>query len=99
LRVRDAQDLLANQTGRAPTVSQLAQYLELDGEEVIDALQPSRPTKRSRSMRRLAELAPRRSSCPNGDAVGQDDEHYELVELGATVNAALEHLPGASGSC
>src|SRR5271170_5192055 len=39
LKVRDAQDLLANQTGRAPTVGQLAQYLELDSEDVIDALQ------------------------------------------------------------
>jgi len=28
-----------------------------------------------------------------GDAVGHDDQHYELVELGATVSAALEHLP------
>src|ERR1700730_956340 len=39
LKVRDAQECFANEHGRAPTVNQLAQYLELDTEEVIDALQ------------------------------------------------------------
>src|SRR6202035_3008947 len=39
LRVRDAQDHFANERGHAPTVGQLAEYLELDTEEVIDALQ------------------------------------------------------------
>ena len=28
-----------------------------------------------------------------GDAVGDDDERYELVELDATVTAALDHIP------
>ena len=28
-----------------------------------------------------------------GDAMGRDDERYELVELDATVSAALEQLP------
>ena len=39
LKVRDAQERLANERGRAPTVNQLAEYLELDIEEIIDALQ------------------------------------------------------------
>src|SRR5438132_6544479 len=39
LKVRDAQERLANERGRAPTVNQLAEYLELDLEEIIDALQ------------------------------------------------------------
>ena len=38
LKVRDAQEAFANEHGRAPTVNQLAVYLELDAEEVIDAL-------------------------------------------------------------
>ena len=28
-----------------------------------------------------------------GDALGSDDERYELIELDATVTAALSHLP------
>src|SRR5271167_3250554 len=39
LKVRDAQERLANELGHAPTVGHLAEYLELDTEEVIDALQ------------------------------------------------------------
>src|ERR1700761_864597 len=42
LKVRDAQERLSNETGRSPNVSQLAVYLELDVEEVIDALQAIR---------------------------------------------------------
>src|SRR5207244_8226723 len=41
LEVRDAQERLANERGGAPTVNQLAEYLELDMEEIIDALQAS----------------------------------------------------------
>src|SRR5580698_10518104 len=39
LKVRDAQERLANSHGRAPTVNELAQFLELDKGEVIDAMQ------------------------------------------------------------
>jgi RNA polymerase sigma-B factor len=39
LKVRDAQERLANAHGRAPTVNELAEYLELSIEDVIDALQ------------------------------------------------------------
>ena len=39
LKVRDAQERLTNEHGHAPTVNQLAEYLELDTEEVVDALQ------------------------------------------------------------
>lgn len=39
LKVRDAQERLANERGRGPTVNELAEYLELSTEEVIDALQ------------------------------------------------------------
>src|SRR5437764_15171213 len=39
LKVRDAQERFANQRGRAPTVNQLAEYLEVVIEDVIDAPQ------------------------------------------------------------
>jgi len=93
LRVRDAQDRLANELGHAPTVGHLAEYLELDTEEVIDALQAIQgyealsldaPTRGARAEDEVTTY---------GDAVGADDERFELVELDATVTAALEHLP------
>jgi RNA polymerase sigma-B factor len=91
LKVRDAQERLSNETGRAPNVNQLAQYLELDVEEVIDALQAIR------AYETVSLDAPRGGGdddvVPYGDTLGRDDERYELVELDATVSAALAHLP------
>jgi len=93
LRVREAQDLLANERGRAPTMGQLAEYLELGTEEVVDALQAIQ------GYETLSLDAPSRGAGAEedamtfGDAVGDEDEHFELVELGATVAAALAGLP------
>ncbi len=91
LKVRDAQERLANERGRAPTVNQLAEYLELDTEDVIDALQALQ------AYETLSLDAPRPGADGDdvsyGDAVGRDDEHYELVELDATVAAVLPHIP------
>ncbi len=90
LKVRDAQERLTNEGGRAPTVSQLAVYLECDTEDVLDSLQALQayetvsldapPSGRDDDLMTL------------GDAIGQEDGRYELVELGATVAASLAHL-------
>jgi RNA polymerase sigma-B factor len=91
LKVRDAQERLANERGRAPTVNQLAEYLELDTEDVIDALQALQ------AYETLSLDAPRPGADGDvvsyGDSVGGDDERFELVELDATVTAVLRHIP------
>lgn len=90
LKVRDAQERLANERGRAPTVNQLAEYLEYDVEDVIDALQAVQ------AYETLSLDAPRPQA--DGEAVsygasfGEEDGRYELVELDATVTAVLKHL-------
>src|SRR3954453_9513659 len=85
LKVRDAQERLANEHGRAPTVNQLAEYLEVDIEEVIDALQAIQ------AYEALSLDAPRPGADDDvmayGDAVGREDERFELVELDATISA------------
>ncbi|HLH14386.1 MAG TPA: SigB/SigF/SigG family RNA polymerase sigma factor [Solirubrobacteraceae bacterium] len=91
LKVRDAQERLANEFGRAPTVMQLAQYLELDVEDVVDALQAIQ------AYETLSLDAPRPRAdgevVAYGDTVGEDDDRYELVELDATVGSVLGHIP------
>jgi RNA polymerase sigma-B factor len=91
LKVRDAQERLANSQGRAPTVNELAQYLELDTEEVIDALQAIQ------AYESLSLDAPRPGASDEatsyGDAMGEEDARYELVELDATVSAVLGRIP------
>jgi RNA polymerase sigma-B factor len=91
LKVRDAQERLSSETGRAPSVNQLAQYLELDIEDVIDALQAIR------AYETVSLDAPRVGQDDEvisyGDSIGGEDARFELVELDATVSAAVAHLP------
>jgi RNA polymerase sigma-B factor len=90
LRVRDAQEHLANEHGGAPTVQQLAQYLELDAEEVVDAIQAIQAHE-TLSLDVLVRGGEENLAWP-GDPTGQEDERYELVELDATVTAVLERI-------
>jgi len=91
LKVRDAQERLANVRGRAPTVQELAEYLELAQDQVIDALQAIQ------AYESLSLDAPRPGATDEatsyGDAMGEEDERYELVELDATVSAVLGRIP------
>jgi RNA polymerase sigma-B factor len=91
LKVRDAQERLANVNGRAATVNELAQYLELSTEEIIDALQAIQ------AYESLSLDAPRPGATDEatsyGDAMGAEDERYELVELDVTVSAVLGRIP------
>jgi RNA polymerase sigma-B factor len=91
LKVRDAQEAFANTHGHAPTVSQLAQFLEFEDEQVIDALLAIQ------AYESLSLDAPRPGAedeaITYGDAVGADDDRYELVELDATVVAVLDQIP------
>ncbi len=91
LRVRDAQETYTHTHGRAPTVHQLVQYLELDTEQVVDALLAIQ------AYESLSLDAPRPGGDDDattyGDSVGREDERYELVELDATVLAVLDRIP------
>lgn len=91
LKIRGAQETLTNEQGHAPTVNQLAVYLELDTEQVIDALQATQ------AYEALSLDAPRPGAEDEamtfGDSMGHEDERYELVELDATIVAALKHVP------
>jgi RNA polymerase sigma-B factor len=91
LKVRDARERLANEQGHAPNVNQLAEYLELDCEDVLDALQAIQ------AYETVSLDAPRpgadEGAAAYGDSIGTDDERYELVELDATLTAVLGHIP------
>jgi RNA polymerase sigma-B factor len=90
LKVRDAQEQLADASGRAPTVNELSQYLELDTEEVLDALQAIQ------SYQAVSLEAPRGNDSTEApsyaETIGEEDERYELVELDAMVSSALREI-------
>jgi RNA polymerase sigma-B factor len=92
LKVRDAQERIANELGHAPTANQLAEYLELDTEEVVDALQAIQAYE-TVSLDAPRPGADSDAGASYGDSIGGDDERYELVELDATVAAVLVHIP------
>jgi RNA polymerase sigma-B factor len=86
LAVREATDSLSNRNGRSPTVHELAGYLELDQEEVLDALQAGQAYT-------AASLDEPRPSEENEEAkvtaLGAEDERYEQVEARLSIAAAL----------
>lgn len=91
LKVSEAQDQLTRDRGRAPTVSELATYLEISVEEVGEALQTARVYDvMSLDAPRLSEDG---ESHSYGESIGQIDGRYELVELDASISSALDQIP------
>jgi RNA polymerase sigma-B factor len=90
LKVADAQRRLTTDIGRSPTIQELAQYLELSVEDVLDGLEAgaahhatSLDAPRDDEDGEFATLA---------DGFGADDPGYEQVEVAATVGRAAERL-------
>ena len=90
LKVEEAQQQLTARTGRPPSVPDLAEYLELSIEEVLDALETasahhcvSLDTPREDSEGESGTLA---------DAFGEHDPRFEFVEASVSIAAAARHL-------
>ncbi|MDQ6820901.1 MAG: SigB/SigF/SigG family RNA polymerase sigma factor [Actinomycetota bacterium] len=92
LKVEEAQQQLTTKTGRPPSVQELAQFLEMSMDDVLDALETA-------SAHHSTSLdAPRddgeEESGSLADAFGKEDERFELVEASATISAAARELSG-----
>jgi RNA polymerase sigma-B factor len=92
LQLEEAERRLTSDRGRPPTVTELSQYLEIDGEQVLDAMAAAQ------AYGALSLDAPRASTQGDrpvsyADALGEIDERYSLVEDGVTIAAALKHIP------
>jgi RNA polymerase sigma-B factor len=90
LQVQEAQERLSTRTGRPPTVGELAEYLEFDVEDVLDALETS-AAHHSTSLD-----APREDRDDESgslvDQLGDEDQRYELVEETAAISVAAREL-------
>jgi RNA polymerase sigma-B factor len=91
LEVRNALQSLRSLHGRSPTANQLAEYLELDLELVLDAMAAMAAYETS------SIDAPRPSEDGTGgsyaDTLGNDDERFELIEYDVTLRGALAAMP------
>jgi RNA polymerase sigma-B factor len=90
LDTRDAVESLRSLHGHSPTVNQLAEYLELDVEQVLDAMAAME------AYETCSLDTPRPSDDGAGDSyaesLGADDERFETIERGATLCAALADI-------
>jgi RNA polymerase sigma-B factor len=89
-RITDAQQKLGSKTGRIPTVDEIAQYLEISQEEVLDGLQTAEAYGTVSLDAPLAGEDDEDSS--RLDAIGVQDSRLELVDDHATIFAAARHL-------
>jgi RNA polymerase sigma-B factor len=90
-RISDAQQKLSSRSGRMPTVDELAQYLEISQEDVLDGLQTAEAYGAISLDAPLAGEDDEETS--RLDAIGEEDERLELVDQHATIFAAARHLP------
>jgi RNA polymerase sigma-B factor len=90
-KVLDAQQKISARTGRPPTVGELAQYLEVSDEEVLDGLQTAE------AYDAMSLDAPVQNDADGTtsrlESIGNEDTRLELVDEQATIFAAARHLP------
>jgi RNA polymerase sigma-B factor len=90
-KITDAQHKLSSRTGRMPTVDDLAQYLEISQEEVLEGLQTAE------AYGAISLDAPMKGEDDEDssrlDAIGTEDARLNSVDDHATLFAAARHLP------
>jgi RNA polymerase sigma-B factor len=91
IKVERASRTLTAKSGHAPTVNELAEYLELSIEDVLDAIEAAA------AHHSISLETPRDDgeghSATLGDTLGQEDERFEMVDLSASIAQAAAHLP------
>lgn len=90
LKVEDAQHTLTSRAGRPPSVQELAQYLELSIEDVLDALETA--AAHHSSSLDVPRDDGEGESGTLVDAFGTEDVRFEIVEANVTIAAAAAHL-------
>lgn len=78
--------------GRAPTVMDIAQFLECDTEEVLEGLQAAMAYNPVSLDAPVSPTAAEEDDSLAGK-VGAADERFEQVDERATLDAAVQHLP------
>ena len=90
VKVEDAQNRLSARSGHAPTVSELAEYLEFSLEEVLDALETSR-AHHAASLDAPSDDGDAESGTVV-DTIGAHDPRLSDIEMRLTVGVAAEQL-------
>jgi RNA polymerase sigma-B factor len=89
--VEDAIAKLSHELERSPTVTEIADLLEVDQAEVLEALEAG-AARRIVSLDRPTSASEPGDETPMAERIGGDDPGYELVEDRATIDASSDVL-------
>ncbi len=90
LKVQEAEQQLGAKTGRSPTVQNLAEFLEVSHEDVVEALDAAAAHHSTSLDARLADGD--RDGAALADVLGDEDERFELVDAAVTIATAAGEL-------
>ncbi len=94
LKVQDAEIKLSSRAQRSPSVQEIAQYLEIPVEDVLEALEVL-ATHHAASLDAPVGAGPEDESMTRLDTLGRDDDRYDLVDTSMSLATAVEQLPAA----
>lgn len=89
LAIDKASDCLINRLGRSPTVQEIAGYLELSEDEVLDGMLAAQAYTTTSLDAPPQAGSDEDSAPPLADQIGAEDEGYELVEAKAALAGAV----------
>ena len=90
VKVENAQQRLSGRSGRAPTVNEIAEYLELSIEDVLDALETSR-AHHAASLDAPTDDGEAESASVV-DTIGAEDPHLRFADTRVSVGTAAAQL-------
>jgi RNA polymerase sigma-B factor len=91
LKVQEAEATLGSQARRSPTVLEIAEYLNMDTERVLEGLEAA-AAHRAESLDDPLEGETEDGSITRYDIVGADDDGYALVDTSASLAAGVRGL-------
>ena len=94
MRVDRASREIFELSGRGPSVAELAQYLEVSPEDVLDGLEAATGHYAASLDAPISHAEPEDPGSL-GDTIGRDDDGYATVEAAATLSEAMKRLPYA----
>jgi RNA polymerase sigma-B factor len=91
LRIQDADDKLGSTSSRSPTVADIAQYLDIDEEQVLEGLE-ALAAHRAESMDQPIGLGRHDATATPHDTIGTLDDGYALADACTSLAAAVKLL-------
>jgi RNA polymerase sigma-B factor len=90
LRVQESEQVVSSRLGRSPTAVELAQYMEVTVEQVIEGLEAAAAHHAGSLQQAHDELDGESRSL--SDVLGEEDPRIELVDASLTITSAVSRL-------